>query len=96
MRDQRESDLNLLQLKRMQDIDIDIKVVISLNITQGYCLLDLFCLIEKSFGLYVCACICCLFYHHLRSCTYSLCCLEMMHQQHSFEVFRCYLNQEGH
>ena len=58
MEEQQESDLNLMQLQWVQEIDID-QVVASFIIkrTWGYCLLDLSCLFEKYLALYVSACI---------------------------------------
>ena len=52
-REQRESDLNLLQLQGVQDIDIDQVVASFIEKIRGDCLLDLSCLIEKDLMLYV-------------------------------------------
>ena len=49
MGEQRESNLNLLQLQRMEDIDIDKVVASFIKKNPKRFLLDLFCLIEKDF-----------------------------------------------
>ena len=57
MGEHRVSDLNLLYLQRVQDIDIDQVVTSFIKKNHGDCLLHLFGLVEKNVGLYVSACI---------------------------------------